>query len=69
MIDNCRKRKMFFSQDGKLIKSRVSRIPANCEPRSDSIRNALRREKDDLLLDFVEVSKMTETWLHTHRNV
>ena len=56
MIDNCRKRKIFFNADGKIIKSRVSRIPASCEPRSDSIRNALRREKDELLLDFVEVS-------------
>lgn len=56
MIDSCRKKKMFFDSNGKLIKSKVSRIPSHYEPGSDSIRRVLHREKDDLLIDFVEVS-------------
>ena len=55
MIDNCRKRKIFFDANGKIIKSKVSRIHNN-EPKSDSIRKVLHREKDENLVDFIEVS-------------
>lgn len=58
MVEQCRKRKIFFDSNGKLIKSRVSRIPYNSEPRSDSIRRTLHREKDDSLIDFIEVSRI-----------
>lgn len=57
MIENCRKRKTFFDPSGKLIRSRVSRIPYNSEPGSDPVRRALNREKDDSLIDFIEVSE------------
>ena len=56
MIDKARKRKIFFDNYGKLIKSRVSRIPASAEPRSDTIKRVLSREKDTDLIEFIEVS-------------
>ena len=51
-----RKKKMFFDNNLKIIKSRVSRIPQNAEPRSETIRRAMAREKDNDLIDFIEVS-------------
>ena len=56
MIEKCRKKKMFFDNNLKIIKSRVSRIPQNAEPRSETIRRAMAREKDNDLIDFIEVS-------------
>lgn len=56
MIHACRKRKLFYDASGKLIRSKVSRIPPGCEPGSDSIRKFLRNEKNASLLDFIEVS-------------
>lgn len=56
MIERARKKKVFYDSDGKLIKSKMSRIPLHSEPRSDTIRRALHNEKDDELIDFIEVS-------------
>lgn len=55
MKEKCRKKKMFFDNNGKIIKSRVSRIPANAEARSETIKRALHKEKDQDLIDFIEV--------------
>jgi dual specificity tyrosine-phosphorylation-regulated kinase 2/3/4 len=57
MVNACRKRKMFFDANGKLIRSKVSRIPPGCQPGSDSIRKFLKNEKDTRLVDFIEVSR------------
>lgn len=71
MVDSCRKRKVFFDPNGKLIKSKASRIKHN-EPGSDSIRRVLHREKDDSLVDFIEVSRFVcyrrNVWHLTRQN-
>lgn len=56
MIEKARKRKIFFDPNGKLIRSKMSRIPTNSEPRTDTIRRVLHKENDDNLIDFIEVS-------------
>ena len=56
MIDKAKKRKMFFDQNKKLIRSRKSRIPKNSFERSETVRKALYSETDDDFIDFVEVS-------------
>lgn len=54
MIDKAKKRKMFFDQNKKLIRSRKSRIPKNSFERSETVRKALYSETDDDFIDFVE---------------
>jgi hypothetical protein len=56
MIQNCRKRKIFFDKTNKLIQSKNSRIPEGTYERSCTIREALFSEEDADFLHFIEVS-------------
>jgi dual specificity tyrosine-phosphorylation-regulated kinase 2/3/4 len=56
MINNCKKRRQFFDLNGKLIRSRKSRVPRDAQERSEPVSKALFWEKDNDFLDFIEVS-------------
>ena len=56
MINKCSKRKYFFDQNRRLIRSKRSRVPKGSRERSDPIRSAIFSEDDDDFIDFVEVS-------------
>jgi len=53
MTDHCKKKRTFFDSNGKLIKSKASRVPPGSEPGSDSVAHTLRHEKDKSLVDFI----------------
>jgi dual specificity tyrosine-phosphorylation-regulated kinase 2/3/4 len=56
MIQNCRKRKVFFDRNNRLIPSKNSRLPEGSRERSCTIREALFSEEDPDFLHFIEVS-------------
>jgi len=56
MINKCRKKKIFFDSSGRLIRSRMSRIPPGSKERSDTIRKTLSKQDDEDFIDFIEVS-------------
>jgi dual specificity tyrosine-phosphorylation-regulated kinase 2/3/4 len=56
MITTCRKRRQFFTQQNEIIRSRVSRLPANAGVRSYTIKDSLFCEADEDFINFIEVS-------------